>query len=328
MSIKYYNIDDTLSRDRLFNFVVGPRGVGKTYSAKNRVIKNFINKGEQFVYIRRYDTELQKSEISKFFDDISGRYEDHEFIAANGSFRIDKKIAGWYLPLSKAQLFKSVPFPHVTLIIFDEFIIDTGAYRYLPKEVTSFLEAYSTISRDRDVKAVFLSNAITFSNPYFLYFDLKLEPGQNLKLTKDISLEMVTSESYTDHMNKTRFGRLVKDTDYGKYAFENSFLRDSNEFIEPLPGNARYIATIIWMKFSFGVYMSDDYGLMWVSEKVDSTCKNKIAADEESHNSSTVYGVRMNYTIQSIMDFFMAGRMRFETMRAKNMVLTMTKGRL
>ena len=61
MSIKYYNIDDTLSRDRLFNFVVGPRGVGKTYSAKNRVIKNFINKGEQFVYIRRYDTELQKS---------------------------------------------------------------------------------------------------------------------------------------------------------------------------------------------------------------------------------------------------------------------------
>lgn len=328
MSIKYYNIDNTLSRDRLFNFVVGPRGVGKTYSAKNRVIKNWLYKGEQFVYIRRYETELQKSEISKFFDDIAEKYDDHEFIVANGAFRIDKKIAGWYMPLSKSQLFKSVPFPNVTLIIFDEFIIDTGAYHYLQREVTSFLEAYSTISRDRDVKAVFLSNAITFSNPYFLYFDLKLEPGQNLKLTKDISLEMVVSESYTEHMNTTRFGRLVQGTEYGKYAFENSFLRDSSEFIEPITGNARYLATLVYMKYTFGVYMSDELGLMWVSEKVDNTCKLRIAVDEESHSTSTVYGIRMNYMIQSIMEYFMSGKMRFETMRAKNMILSLTKGRL
>lgn len=62
----YYNADDTLSRNRLFNFVVGARGAGKTYGAKKRAIKNFTEKGEQFVYLRRYDTEMPQSQMRNF----------------------------------------------------------------------------------------------------------------------------------------------------------------------------------------------------------------------------------------------------------------------
>lgn len=40
----YYDIDKTLSKQRLFNFVVGPRGVGKTYGFKRRVIQNFLKR--------------------------------------------------------------------------------------------------------------------------------------------------------------------------------------------------------------------------------------------------------------------------------------------
>lgn len=136
---RYYNVDLTLSRNRLFNFVVGMRGVGKTYSSKRRAIKNYLQKGKQFVYLRRYDTELKKSEMSKFFDDIYHEFPDTAFKVGDGAFFINNKVAGWYIPLSKSQLFKSVPFPNVSLIIFDEFIIDVGTYRYLPNEVTTFL---------------------------------------------------------------------------------------------------------------------------------------------------------------------------------------------
>ena len=41
----YYDINKTLSYNTLFNFVVGPRGAGKTYAAKKRAISNFLKRG-------------------------------------------------------------------------------------------------------------------------------------------------------------------------------------------------------------------------------------------------------------------------------------------
>ena len=46
----YYNADDTLSRNRLFNFVVGARGAGKTYGAKREQLKTSIER-ESNLYI-------------------------------------------------------------------------------------------------------------------------------------------------------------------------------------------------------------------------------------------------------------------------------------
>lgn len=166
----WYDINKTLSYNCLFNFVVGQRGVGKTYAAKKKAIKNYINKGEQFVYLRRYDTEIKASQMEKFFDDILCEFTDHSFGYVSGKFYIDEHVAGYAISLSRAAQYKSVPFPDVTLIIFDEFIIDRGLIRYLPNEVITFSEMYSTIARLRDVIVLFLSNAITFTNPYFLFF--------------------------------------------------------------------------------------------------------------------------------------------------------------
>ena len=64
----YWDINRCLSYNCLFNFIVGARGVGKTYGAKRYVIKKFIQSGEQFVYVRRYKDELKK--MKRFFEDI------------------------------------------------------------------------------------------------------------------------------------------------------------------------------------------------------------------------------------------------------------------
>ena len=70
----YYNYDKILSYNALLNFIIGERGVGKSYGAKLYVAKNFIKKGEEFVYIRRYKTEVQsammKQNVGIFFDQI------------------------------------------------------------------------------------------------------------------------------------------------------------------------------------------------------------------------------------------------------------------
>ena len=83
----YYNVDNALSYNALFTMIMGGRGIGKTYSAKVRAIKNFLNKGEQFVYLRRYKTELKK--IKNFFNDVVKEFPNHKFTANNGGLYID-----------------------------------------------------------------------------------------------------------------------------------------------------------------------------------------------------------------------------------------------
>ena len=69
----YYDIGQTLTYNCLFNMVIGPRGCGKTYAAKKRAIKLFLEKGTQFIYLRRFQDELVETAESYFNDIIINR---------------------------------------------------------------------------------------------------------------------------------------------------------------------------------------------------------------------------------------------------------------
>lgn len=322
----YYDADRTLSTNRLFNFVVGPRGAGKTYGAKKRAIKNFLKDGKQFIYLRRYETEMPSAQMRNFFSDIALEFPDHEFNCFNSVMKIDGRVAGWYFPLSKGNMLKSIPFPDVTLIIFDEFIINTGMVHYLPNEVVTFLETYSTISRDRDVQVLFLANSITFINPYFLYFNISLEKGQKRKLMKDISIELYENTEFTDHMKNTRFGKLISNTAYGKYAMENEFLLDSESFIEKLPANGRNVAVLRFGSMELGLYLIPESGMMYIAEDKDPTCNVKLVVKENDHDEETILAPRNNAVMRQLADQFAVGQVRFTTQKAKNTTYDILKG--
>lgn len=316
----YYDPNKTLSKQRLFNFVIGARGIGKTYGAKKHVIRNYLRKGDQFVYLRRYDTEMPQAEMINFFDDVSVEFPEAEFKAYNGLFRINGQVAGWYFPLSKATMLKSIPFPNVKLIIFDEFIIEVGIYRYLPNEVRTFLECYSTISRDRDVPALFLSNAITMTNPYFLYFNLSFEPGQTTKLTKFISVELLQSKAYEDHIAKTKFGQLIADTEYGKYNMQNQFLLDNETFIQDMPPGTNYICTFVIGGREFGFLSDPNSYSFFVTDRVDTTCKRKFALNFTEHDQNSILAQKTNPHIRALIDVYCQGNLRFTSMEVKNIM--------
>lgn len=319
---EWYDVNKTLSHNCLLNFVTGPRGVGKTYSAKRRVIKNFLKKGEQFVYLRRYDTELKKGQIELFFEDIACEFTDCEFVVKDGKFYINGMVAGYYLPLSKAAQYKSVPFPYVTIIIFDEFIIDKGMLRYLPNEVITFNEMYSTIARLRDVVVLFLANAITFTNPYFVYYGLSLQQGQRIVKKGDILLELVDNAAYREKASNTRFGKIIAQTEYGKYAIENEFLRDNDTFIEKMnePGKALFLIKI--NKIDFCVYAVASSLYWYVSDKIDTSCKISISLDYTSHDATTLYIKEGNAMVwyMELREKYYKAELRFTTLKAKNLV--------
>ena len=100
----FYDFNKILSYNAFLNIIIGERGVGKTYGSKKYVINRFLKKGKQFVYIRRYETDLMESvgstEDNKFFEQIKSEFPDHTFeIRKSKKVRkliIDKNIIARY----------------------------------------------------------------------------------------------------------------------------------------------------------------------------------------------------------------------------------------
>ena len=94
---KWYNPSDMDSYGKTLNFIIGGRGIGKTYSMKRRCIKRFLRSGKQFIYLRRYQSELKK--IHQFFNDIALEFPKLKLMVKGGKdgarFYINDKLAGW-----------------------------------------------------------------------------------------------------------------------------------------------------------------------------------------------------------------------------------------
>ena len=141
----FWDLGKTLTYNSLINVIVGNRGGGKSYGAKKRGIDNFIKRGEQFGYIRRYKDDL-KEPMEQYFKDIEAKYPDFEFRVKSKKFYIrlrpadpaekwtEDNVAGYGFELSTAANKKSISYPKITTLIYDEFLIDKGNQMYLPDE--------------------------------------------------------------------------------------------------------------------------------------------------------------------------------------------------
>ena len=235
----YYNYGPLFSRNGTYNFLLGARGLGKTYGAKLKVIKDYLRNGSEFIYLRRYKTEL--STRSTFFDDIAHEFPDYGF-RVNGHLAQmtrddpeDKKAKwetmGYFIALSNAQTRKSVAYPKVTMIIFDEFIIEKGALHYLPDEATVLNNFYSTVDRWQDkTRVLFLANSVTIMNPYFMTYDI--EPNQEFVVKNDgfIVCHFANSTQFASEVMETKFGKFIRGTAYEEYAV-NSVFADNNDYL-------------------------------------------------------------------------------------------------
>lgn len=319
-SSMFWDINNSISRNCLFNFIVGNRGGGKTYGAKKKVIERFIKTGEQFVYLRRFKEELK--DINTFFDDIIDEFPECEFKVKGKELYINGTLAGRAIPLSTSKIKKSVPMPKVSWIIFDEFIIDKGYYHYLPDEVTFFLEFYETVARLRDnVRVYFLSNALTVTNPYFLYFKLEKPTAKsNIKVRGDILIELVANEEFIKAKKQTRFGKLISGTKYGDYAIDNAFFRDDATFIEKKTGKCAYSFGIKYLDKTFGIWTNANEGKLYVSYDTDANFPYKFALTKADHTPNTllIESMRKYRPFQFFLKNFQMGNVYFEDMNIKN----------
>lgn len=332
----YWNPERVVSHNCLYNFIIGPRGTGKTYGALKRGIKRFLKSPEehpsQFMYVRRIKTELKKlttSNHGRLFDAVAKEFPAHKLEAKGDVLYCDDRVMGYAVALSTASVLKSDSFPYVTEIIFDEFIIDnTRVYHYLPDEVRKFQDLYETVARPgsdpnrADVRVWFLSNAVTVNNPYFLEFHLAPPYNgdiQKFGTTKDMLVQNVRTPSIIEQKKATRFGQMIKGSSYEDYAYDNNWLLDDETFIDNKSVRARYFLSLRYKGTWLGVWFDRLQQLYYISFDYDPSFPIMYSATTDDHLPNTLLfkHVRQNVYIKALLDAYECGAVRYEAQKLK-----------
>lgn len=183
--LKYYSLQNILSKGCQYNIIFGERSNGKTYAVLKYILEDYINNGNQGALVRRWKEDFRGKRGQAMFDAFS--VDGTISKLTNGEYTQVYAYAGkWYLaypddktnkPVTDAQPFclgfalsdmehdKSTSYPKIHTIFFDEFL--TRQY-YLPDEFVSFMNVVSTIVRQRDdVKIFMCGNTVNQYCPYF-----------------------------------------------------------------------------------------------------------------------------------------------------------------
>lgn len=252
--MKYYNVNEAISRNRPLNFIVGARGIGKTYGFKKYIINRFIKNGEQFIYLRQSQREVDG--ISDFWGSLPEKFKGHEFKQYGRRLKIDGKDAGEMHALSEYVQMKSNEYNHVRYIIFDEFL-DNSNWTLRAEKPYALASIMDTVFRNRKGCRCFcLANAEQLMNEYFEFFNVYPNKTNGVTLTDDIAIEVVDPSRYDvgDERANNWLGRITRGTSYAEVAQANSFQDNGDQQIAKLPAGAELIAKIYYQRDYFEIW--------------------------------------------------------------------------
>jgi hypothetical protein len=315
----YYDPNKLLSYNRILNFVIGARGIGKSYGFKKHVVNRFLKHGKQFIYLRRYKGELVK--LPQWFNDIKQEFPDTEFKVKGRQLFINNKLAGWGIPLSAWQSEKSNAYPDVETILYDEFIREKDNSGYLPNEVPALLNFMDTVFRDREnVRCIGMANAVTIVNPFFLYFGLIPNIKKRYNAYESIVIEIPNSEDFSAARRKTKFGALIDGTEYGEMSLDNTFTNDSSVFIDKRSKDSKFQFAILYNGLYMGIWVDVEKGLMYLSTDYDPSSKLIFAMTTDDLNENTLLMTtwKNNYYLMKLVSAFKKGFLRFDNQVLRN----------
>ena len=308
------------------------RGGGKTYGSLKYCVEQFIKNERkgikwQFMYVRRMKAELDKLTTmrnGRLFNAVQKEFPEASLKAESNTLYCNGKVMGYSQSLSTASILKSDAFPFVKVIIFDEFIIDNrGTYHYLKDEVTKFLDLYETVARGRDVIVLFLSNAVTVTNPYFDYFHLNKPANgdiQRFGKSKEILVQNFVSPALSTAKKQSRFGQIIDGTEYSDYAYDNEWLLDNEDFIARKPQRCEYFLTLLYKDGSLGIWLDNKDWIYYVSQDVDKQWPKvySVTTDEHKPNIMLFHAGRKLPWLKSLQDAYEMGAVRYESIKLKN----------
>lgn len=288
---KYWNITEILPYQRIFNFIVGPRSVGKTYSTQKWLLKQGIEKGRETVYITRtLQEQNQNGSIRAWEKVLQNEFSGVHYRLDKGVLLCDDIPVVRTLALTQAVKLKKISFPSVHYMMFDEYQLESGTGKYINDfmEPELFLMLYHTIDREEQrVKCFFLGNNTSYYNPYHMYkaFGLPdnpatLQPGKIWKNKVTLFEHVKVSDELLHDKESNPFLQALEGTRYGDYATEGKYIDDSYTNLGTRQDGARQIALFKAGGEVFGLYNNALACQLLFSDKIDPSCNWKVSLDK------------------------------------------------
>lgn len=324
-------------------FIVdGNRASGKTTYFNKKLVNDFIKYNKKFCLLYRYNYELDQV-ADKFFKDIKAlffpQYEMteksqskgiyHELYIKNVSRETNETAScGYAIALNNSDQIKKMShlFSDCSQILFDEFQSET--MHYCPNEIQKFLSIHTSLARGHGEQSKYLpvymlSNSVSSINPYYSALGISERLRENTRFLrgKGFVLERNFNPEASKALKQSTFNSAFSKASYLDYAASNSYLKDSATFIEKVEGKGRYLFTLKSSGREFGVIEYPDQGIIYVTDRADSTFKTKIAVDLEDHDVNYVLLSHYDSYISRLSFLFERGSFRFKNQLCKNALL-------
>lgn len=237
--MKWFDIADYEKDLKAVSIIIGGRGIGKTYSALDYLIRNKI----RFMYMRNTRTQIAESATDfgnpfKRLNKDKG-YDIHIY-PEKEHFNIidqanDNMNIGYACPLSIFENYRGADLSDVDVVLFDEFIENRSL---LFDQFKTFVNMRETVGRNRELLGeeplycLMLSNSQSLNNPILVGYNLiptiegMIRSGQQKSKKKDLLILLPESEISELKKNTSTYSGL-QGTKIYKENLENKFANDS-----------------------------------------------------------------------------------------------------
>ena len=308
---------------------------GKTTYFGRLCINRFLDKGEKFGLLYRYNYELDDI-VEKFYKDLGSLFFPNYTMTskrrASGTFQelfLNDKSCGYGLSLNNADQIKKYShlFSDIQRMIFDEFQSETN--HYCERETKKFISVHTSIARGqgeqvRYVPVYMLSNPVSIINPYYVEMEISARLKEDTKFLRGdgFVLEQGYVESASIEQKNSGFNRAFSKNSYTAYSSECVYLNDNKAFVEKPAGKSKYLCTLRYKGSDFALREYTESGLIYCDDKADSSFLTRISVTTDDHNINYVMLKRNDFFLSNLRYFFEHGCFRFKDMRCKEAVLS------
>ena len=342
----FYNPTRLLSTNKPYLFSIGVRSCGKSTGWCIHLLKEYMQKGHQFIYLRRDKDELELTAKQAFtnavvlYNSYYGKRDGwatiDKFEYKGGTYYLNEKVCGYGMSLSTQQKAKSLPLTDVWFILYDEFLLASGSTgHYLGGKDRPFLECqalqdlFITVDRGIDrpfrneLRCIMIGNNEKYMSPIFMRMGVDkyltkesrfINPkntGWALEQTFEVKA-LEDSKRSNAYLLSTEYNRAYS---FGGGIFDETFIGKPECKIYPL-FNAKY------NDFIYGIAQTED-GYIFVSNK-EYNVKTNLALTGPDHapNYQLVKAWRNSYYMCALRDAITQGKILYESQKAKYAIET------
>ena len=334
MPFTIYEDNGYLDVERLINlkkinfiFIIGARGIGKTYGVLKYLIKH---DDARMMLIRRTVTQVELINIPEFSplakpaSDLGFEYELKK-IAKNYSklqtLEDPPRILGYTAAMSTFSNIRGFDGSDINFIFYDEFQPERGD-RVIKGEGEKFLNLYETINRNRElqgqppVKAILASNANEIRSPILAEFGLTdvvakmMDKKQEIYMNTNRGIAVIIPQRspISEAKAETALYVAAESEDFKSMALNNEFIEQANVQSYPLK-ELKPLAAIGTMT----VYLHKSRGFVYISLHRSGDCESYDTSESGTRIfKDNYYWMVPAYLGHNIIFESMRARMTFE----------------